>query len=101
MAVVHITEGNFEKEVLSHAGSVLVDFWAPWCGPCRMLSPVLEELASERADIKVCKVNVDEEPSLAGEFGVMSIPTLVSFRNGEMTNRVVGAVPKKQIENMF
>ena len=101
MAVVHITEENFEKEVLSHAGSVLVDFWAPWCGPCRMLSPVLEELASERADIKVCKVNVDEEPSLAGEFGVMSIPTLVSFRNGEMTNRVVGAVPKKQIENMF
>ena len=66
-----------------------------------MLSPVLEELASERADIKVCKVNVDEEPSLAGEFGVMSIPTLVSFRNGEMTNRVVGAIPKKQIENMF
>ena len=84
MAVVTITKENFEQEVLQSAKPVLLDFWASWCGPCRMLSPVVDEVAEERTDVKVGKVNVDEQPELAGEFGVMSIPTLLVFEQGKL-----------------
>ena len=80
---------------------VLLDFWAPWCGPCRMVSPVVDEIASERGDIKVGKVNVDEQPELAAQFGVMSIPTLVVMKNGKLANKTVGAKPKAQILAML
>ena len=80
---------------------VLMDFWAPWCGPCRMVSPVVDEIASERGDIKVGKVNVDEQPELAAQFGVMSIPTLVVMKNGKLANKTVGAKPKAQILAML
>ena len=97
MAVVTITSGNFEEEVLKSEKEVLVDFWASWCGPCRMLSPLVDEVAEERTDIKVGKINVDDEPALAQKFGVMSIPTLLVFRNGEVVNESVGAIPKQMI----
>ena len=91
MAVVTITKENFEQEVLQSEKPVLLDFWASWCGPCRMLSPIVDEVAEERTDVKVGKVNVDEQPELAGEFGVMSIPTLLVFRDGKLVNQSVGA----------
>ena len=94
MAVVTITKENFEQEVLQSAKPVLLDFWASWCGPCRMLSPVVDEVAEERTDVKVGKVNVDEQPELAGEFGVMSIPTLLVFEQGQLVRQAVGARPK-------
>ena len=89
MAVVTITKENFEQEVLQSAKPVLLDFWASWCGPCRMLSPVVDEVAEERTDVKVGKVNVDEQPELAGEFGVMSIPTLLVFEQGKLVRQAV------------
>ncbi len=94
MAVVTITKENFEQEVLQSAKPVLLDFWASWCGPCRMLSPVVDEVAEERTDVKVGKVNVDEQPELAGQFGVMSIPTLLVFEQGQLVRQAVGARPK-------
>lgn len=94
MAVVTITKENFEQEVLQSAKPVLLDFWASWCGPCRMLSPVVDEVAEERTDVKVGKVNVDEQPELAGEFGVMSIPTLLVFEQGKLVRQAVGARSK-------
>ena len=94
MAVITITKENFEAEVLKSAQPVLLDFWAAWCGPCRMLSPIVDEVAEERTDVKVGKVNVDEQPDLAAEFGVMSIPTLLLFENGKLTRQAVGARPK-------
>lgn len=97
MAVVTITKQNFEAEVLQSTKPVLLDFWASWCGPCRMLSPVVDEVAQERADIKVGKVNVDEQPELAGQVGVMSIPTLLVFKNGKLVNQTVGARPKSAV----
>ena len=97
MAVITITKENFEQEVLHSAKPVLLDFWASWCGPCRMLSPIVDEVAEERADIKVGKVNVDEQPDLAAEFGVMSIPTLLVFKNGKLVNQSVGARPKSGV----
>ena len=101
MSVYHITQENFQKEVIESSQPVLLDFWAPWCGPCRMVGPVLDQIAKERPDIKVCKVNVDEQPELAGAFQVMSIPTLVAMREGNAVNRCVGAQPKARILSLL
>lgn len=101
MSAVNITKANFLSEVIHCDKLVLMDFWAPWCGPCRMVGPVVEEIAAERADIKVCKVNVDEQPELAGQFGVMSIPTLVVIKNGKIVRQAVGARPKSAIVAML
>ena len=97
MAVINITLENFEAEVIKSEKTVLVDFWAPWCGPCRMLSPVVDEIADERTDIKVGKVNVDEQEDLAVRFGIMSIPTLIVFKNGEVAKKTMGVQPKAAI----
>ena len=101
MAVVTITKENFEQEVLQSAKPVLLDFWASWCGPCRMLSPVVDEVAEDRTDVKVGKVNVDEQPELAGEFGVMSIPTLLVFEQGKLVRQAVGARPKAGVLDLL
>ena len=97
MAVITITKENFAQEVLQSEKPVLLDFWASWCGPCRMLSPIVDEVAEERGDGKVGKVNVDEQPELAGEFGVMSIPTLLVFEQGKLVRQAVGARPKASV----
>ena len=97
MSVVTITESNFEKEVLQSDKPVLMDFWATWCGPCKMLSPVVDQIAEENSAIKVGKVNVDDEQELAGRFNIMSIPTLLVFKNGQMVNQSVGVIPKERI----
>ena len=99
--VLHVTEETFDAEVLRCEQPVLVDFWATWCGPCRMLSPVVDEIAEERADIKVGKVNVDEQQELAAAFNVMSIPTLIVLDKGQVVNQSVGVRPKKQILTML
>ena len=101
MAIVTLNKANFEAEAVNSDKPVLIDFWASWCGPCRMLSPVVDEIADERADIKVGKVNVDEEPELASKFGVMSIPTLVVLVNGQVRNQSVGVIPKEKIIAMI
>ena len=101
MSVINITKNNFAEEVLNSDKPVLLDFWASWCGPCRMVSPIIDEIAGERADIKVGKINVDEQPELAAEFKVMSIPTLVVIKDGKIVNQSVGAKPKNQILEMF
>ena len=101
MSVINIKKNNFQNEVLNSEMPVLLDFWAPWCGPCRMVSPIVDEIADERGDIKVGKVNVDEQPELAAQFGVMSIPTLVVMKGGKVVNQMVGARPKNQILAML
>ena len=97
MNAVNINKSNFSEEVIHSDRPVLLDFWAPWCGPCRMVGPIVDEIAQERADIKVGKVNVDEQPELASQFSVMSIPTLVVMKDGKVVNQTVGARPKGQI----
>ena len=97
MEPVVITADNFEEEVLKSDKTVLVDFWAEWCGPCKMLSPVVDQVASENDDIKVAKVNVDDNGDLASEYETMSIPTLIVFRDGKEVNRSVGVIPKAKI----
>jgi len=101
MSVIHIDRNNFQIEVLDSDRPVLLDFWAPWCTPCRMVGPILDEIAGERSDIKVAKVNVDEQPELAGQFGVMSIPTLVVMKEGRIVQQAMGARPKAQILSML
>ena len=101
MSAVNINKNNFHSEVMNSDKPVLLDFWAPWCGPCRMVVPIVEEIAGERSDIKVGKVNVDEQPELANQFGIMSIPTLVVMEEGRIVNQYQGALPKKAILNML
>ena len=101
MSVLHITKENFEAEVLNSNKPVIVDFYAVWCGPCKMIAPILEEIAAEREDIKVCKINVDEEPELAARYQVVSIPSLFVIKDGQVTNQSLGAKPKAQILEML
>ena len=101
MSAVYINRNNFKEEVLSSDKPVLLDFWAPWCGPCRMLSPIVEDIAQNHPEVKVAKVNVDDENELAAQFGVMSIPTLVVMKNGEIVNRAVGLRSKNAILSML
>jgi len=101
MSAININQNNFQNEVMHSDKPVLLDFWAPWCGPCRMVAPVVEEIAEERSDIKVGKINVDEQPGLARQFGVMSIPTLVVMKGGKIVNQAVGARPKGAILAML
>ena len=101
MATTIITKDNFKSEVLEHKGTVLVDFWADWCGPCRMLSPIIDEVAAENPGIKVGKINVDEQQELSAQFGIMSIPTLLVFKDGKKISESIGLIPKEQIEKMI
>jgi thioredoxin 1 len=96
--LTEVTDNNFAAEVLEAGQPVLVDFWAPWCGPCRIIAPHLEELDNERDDLTVVKMNVDENPQTAAKYGIMSIPTLILFKNGEVAKQVVGAMPKARLQ---
>ena len=101
MAILTVTKDNLQAEVMNAGQTVLLDFWAPWCGPCRMLSPVVDQVADENPEIKVVKVNIDQEPELAARFGIMSIPTLVVVKGGQETRRAVGVLPKAEILAMI
>ena len=101
MSAININQANFHNEVMNSDKPVLLDFWAPWCGPCRMVLPIVEEIAKERQDIKVGKINVDEQPELAAQFGVMSIPTLMVIKDGKIVNQAMGARPKSAILAML
>lgn len=101
MSVINVKTSEFEKEVLQSEKPVLVDFWASWCGPCKALAPVIDEIAAERSDIKVCKVDVDAEPSLASRYGIMGVPTLALVRDGQVVQQTAGVKPKAQILAML
>ena len=101
MSAININNNNFHNEVMNSDKPVLLDFFAVWCGPCKMIAPILDEIAQEREDIKVCKINVDEEPELAAQYHVVSIPSLFVIKNGEVTNQSLGARPKPQILEML
>ena len=96
--IKHVTDGDFQAEVLENEHPVLVDFWAPWCGPCRVVAPVVEEINAERDDLRVVKLNTDENPQTAANYEVLSIPTLILFKNGEAVKKVIGAYPKRKLE---
>lgn len=96
-AITEVTDTNFQAEVVENDAPVLVDFWAPWCGPCRAVAPVLEELAGEREDLRIVKLNVDENTQTAATYGIMSIPTMLVFKNGEQVGQLVGALPKPRL----
>ena len=97
MALPEITDSNFQAEVVESATPTLVDFWAPWCGPCRMVAPLLEQIDAEREDVRVVKLNIDDNQQTAQQFGVMSIPTMILFKNGQPVQQIVGAQPKPRI----
>lgn len=101
MATTVITKENFKSEVLDAQGTVLIDFWANWCGPCRMLSPIVDQVAEQHSEVKVGKIDIDAQPELANQFGVMSIPTLIVFRNGQKVNESVGLIPKENVEALL
>lgn len=101
MAVMTVTKENFDQEVMKADKPVLIDFWAAWCGPCKMMGPVIDQIAEEHTDIKVGKINIDEQPELAQKYGIMSIPTVVLFEGGNPKETSVGLVPKESIEKMF
>lgn len=101
MSVIKVTKANFQSEVMQSDRPVLIDFWAPWCGPCRAVGPIIDEIAGENEEIKVCKIDVDEEVELASNFGVMSIPTLIVVNNGKVVNQAVGARGKESILEMI
>jgi thioredoxin 1 len=96
--IIEVTDTNFQAEVLEADQPVLVDFWAPWCGPCRVVAPVLEEIAGERDDLRIVKLNTDENPQTAGSYGIMSIPTMILFKHGQPVKQIVGAKPKRALE---
>jgi thioredoxin len=96
--IIDVTDANFQAEVIESEHPVLVDFWAPWCGPCRVVAPVLEEINAEREDLRVVKLNTDDNPQTAANYEVLSIPTLILFRNGQIAKKVIGALPKRRLE---
>jgi thioredoxin 1 len=101
MALTEVTDNSFQAEVVESAEPVLVDFWAPWCGPCRLVGPVLEQIDADRSDLRVVKLNVDENQQTAATFGVMSIPTMILFKNGQPVHQIVGAQPRPRIESQL
>ena len=101
MALTEVTDDSFQADVVESETPTLVDFWAPWCGPCRMVSPLLEQIDAEREDVRVVKLNVDDNQQTAAQFGVMSIPTMILFKNGQAVHQIVGALPKPRIEQQI
>jgi thioredoxin 1 len=96
--IIEVTDTNFQAEVLEHETPTLVDFWAPWCGPCRVVAPILEEIAAEREDVRIVKLNVDDNQQTAAQFGILAIPTMILFRGGAEAKRIQGALPKRRLE---